>query len=371
MAKTLKDHNYNSIDATIIADSKNEYGQRLTTFVLTFPRHILAEFNTHRMISRNSASSRAIPFDRMVENIRTNPFIPIKWMKDHSGMQGTEYFEDESYKETIADKTKVTLNSLQNIQDKGALKATDVFDDIWLDAMIRASNRAKSLNESGVTKQFCNRLLEPFKWHTALASATEWENFFALRAEDGAEIHIQELAYKMLEKYNESEPQQLQGGEWHIPFGSEFDSDRLEELQTLFWRAGDEEMNISIEDLKVRIATARCARVSYENFEGGDDYQKDIDLHDRLAKYGHWSPFEHPASSMSKDSLLANRKTYFVKNLTERIQKEVDREISDVFELDGGYAVTEYSWSGNFRGFFQYRKMFEGENRNDPRVQEK
>jgi thymidylate synthase ThyX len=81
------------IHAKIIADSQNEFGNRLTTFIITFPRFILAELNTHRMFSRNSASSRAIPFKKMVESVQKNPFIPIAWQKDHSGMQGTEYIE--------------------------------------------------------------------------------------------------------------------------------------------------------------------------------------------------------------------------------------------------------------------------------------
>ena len=43
------------------------------------PRIILAEFNTHRLFSRNSASSRAIPFKKMVQSVLENPFIPIAW----------------------------------------------------------------------------------------------------------------------------------------------------------------------------------------------------------------------------------------------------------------------------------------------------
>ena len=78
--------------AEIIADSKNKIGNRITTFVVTFPRIILAEFNTHRMLSKNSASSRAIPFQKMLKSVKENPFIPLKWMKDHLGMQGNEFF---------------------------------------------------------------------------------------------------------------------------------------------------------------------------------------------------------------------------------------------------------------------------------------
>ena len=84
------------IEAKIIADSINQQGDRITTYLLTFPRFILAELNTHRMFSRNSASSRAIPFEKMVKMVQEDPFIPIAWQKDHKGMQGTEYFTNEN-----------------------------------------------------------------------------------------------------------------------------------------------------------------------------------------------------------------------------------------------------------------------------------
>jgi len=53
----------------------------LITFELIMPRIILAEFNTHRAFSRNSASSRAIPAKKMIESVATDPFIPVAWMK--------------------------------------------------------------------------------------------------------------------------------------------------------------------------------------------------------------------------------------------------------------------------------------------------
>src|SRR5690625_2556739 len=108
------------ISAEIIADSLNEFGQRLTTFVLTFPRFILAELNTHRMFSKNSASSRAIPFKKMVEMVEKDPFIPMAWQKDHRGMQGTEY---------ITDSDEISVRETQ-----------------WLTAKNRAVRYAKLLN---------------------------------------------------------------------------------------------------------------------------------------------------------------------------------------------------------------------------------
>jgi len=156
------------ISAKIIADSKNFQGDRLTTMIVTFPRIILSEFNTHRMFSRNSASSRAIPFDKMVKSVKENPFIPIAWQKDHKGMQGSEYFTDG-------------VDTNANISN-------------WLEGRDRAVATAFWLNEREVTKQLCNRLLEPFMWHTVICTFTEVENFFSLRCP------VYEIDDEMLEK---------------------------------------------------------------------------------------------------------------------------------------------------------------------------
>ena len=308
------------IKAEIIADSLTERGERLTSFVVTVPRIVLAEFNTHRMLSRNSASSRAIPFDTMVEKVMAEPFLPIKWQKDHKGMQGTEYFESEMEIE---------------YRDKEWLKARDA-----------AVKSAKTLNKAQeVTKQFCNRLLEPFLYHTIIVTASEWQNFFALRAHEAAEIHIQDLAFKMLEEYNKSTPKLLKEGEWHIPFGDTFDEDRLGEIvtRTAYELGGKNIFDRALK--KIKIATARCARVSYLNYEGGDDYEKDIKLHDRLSSMGHWSPFEHCARAMSKAETEMNRIVIQGKNDTDNL-----------------------GWSGNLKGFIQYRKLFDQENKKDNRV---
>jgi len=299
------------ISAKIIADSKNSKGQRITSFLLVFPRIVLAEFNTHRAISRNSASSRAIPFDKMLEKVMTSPFMPIAWQKDHKGMQGNDYIED--------------IDELKGIQIE------------WLKARDAAVAQAKILNKDcNVTKQVVNRLLEPFMYHTVIATATDWENFFALRAHEAAEIHIQSLAFKMLSEYNASEPRLLKDWEWHIPFGENMKDMKIHNLL----REGEfkeyveldkgipqSEYAQAFQKVKMKIATARCARVSYENYEGGDDYEKDVILHDRLSKMGHWSPFEHCAQA----------------------------------DPHGGR-------SGNFEGFVQYRKKFAGENKSDERV---
>lgn len=302
------------ISAKIICDSKNEHGNRLTTFVLTFPRIVLSEFNTHRAISRNSASSRAIPFKKMLELVKTNPFIPLRWMKEHTGMQGSEYFSGI---------------------DETTMKSA------WLNARDKAVTQAEFMSNWGLTKQLCNRLLEPFMYHTVIATGTEWSNFFALRADEPAEIHIQDLAYKMLDAYNESTPKELKSGEWHIPFGDTFDHDKLIERSFKLLSANtgwtkpptNEEMFQHCQEMMIRIATARCARISYNNFEGKDDYDEDFKLYSRLKQGGHMSPFEHCAQALS---------------------------YSDKHEVE--------VLTGNFQGFIQHRKMIVGENKIDPRI---
>ncbi len=350
----------NKISAKIIADSVNSFGNRITTFELVFPRFILAELNTHRLFSRNSASSRAIPFKKMVEAVKTNPFIPIAWQKDHRGMQGTKYFE-------------YGKDALGNCVD------------IWLRARDNAVIEAEKLNEYGVTKQLCNRLLEPFMYHKVLLTATEFENFFNLRCpqypslyvkdkyykswkdflssiEDTqtyihaaqyndlqklqnnkgqSEIHMMTLAEAMWDAYNESTPKKLKAGEYHIPYGDDID------LKKLFLEPIEGLKNLCdfvIENsfpAKIKIATARCARVSYQTL--GDnpkiDYEADIKLHDSLLSSGHYSPFEHCAQAMDDKEYA----TFFK-----------GERYSGNHKLDKGFG-----WCNNFKGFIPYRYFIE------------
>lgn len=367
------------ISAKVIADSRNDFGNRITTMIVTFPRIILAEFNTHRMFSRNSASSRAIPFNKMVKSIEENPFIPIAWQKEHTGMQGTEYITDEEAINNLRNQwINASLGTAKRASDlhKGAYKIEVAKDE--------KGNTMRGLElveipDTSVTKQLCNRLLEPFMWHTVIVTATEWENFFALRCpqyvpserwkmkpsyrsrkdfiKDGliagidqdhfnrsseldwlqinkgqAEIHMMALAEAMWDAYNESTPKELKAGEWHIPFGDRVPASNTDET----W---------SIEKL-IKIATARCARVSYTvvGEEGKpDNYENDIKLHDRLLSSGHWSPFEHCARAMSQEEFHLYR------------NGKLDMDIL----VDKGLSA---GWCGNFRGFIQYRKMFANEN---------
>ena len=380
MENTQENH-YNLISAEILADSLNQFGERVTTFKLVFPRIILAEFNTHRMFNRNSASSRAIPFKKMVKMVQEQPFIPIAWQKHHSGMQGNEYHTGEGNVGDINYKARAERN--------------------WLRARDFAVEQAKHLYEDSlVTKQLCNRLLEPFMYHTVLVTATEWENFFELRCpkyhkpyetiyyrskkdllnslpdvdakiikkestnidwlqrnKGAAEIHIMDLAEKMWDVYNESKPKQLKVGEWHIPFG-EFNTPQKEN-NYIDWEAKYIHNKITkeknrlpfVEELvqesiktRVKIATARCARISYETLGNNPEinYEKDIKLHDDLLAMKHMSPFEHCARAMTEEEYIGYK----------RGDSEYGHSIYPIQDK-------KYGWSRNLKGFKQYREIIE------------
>ncbi len=258
-------------------ESINPNGNRLTTFVLTYPRFIHQEVLTHRALSRNASSSRAIPISTMLKNVFKSPAEPVSWGANNKGMQSN----------------KELSNSRRCIARAA-----------WVLASYFAIFFAWLLSKIGVHKQLANRLLEPWAHMTTIVSATEWENFFNLRCHPAAQPEFQELAYKMLAAYRESVPQQLEFGQWHLPFSANIKHDLTDQQ-------------------RCKITVARCARVSYLNFEGEIDHQKDFDLHDRLLKEGHMSPFEHVAVAAPWSSHPGS----------------------------------------NFRGWHQYRKMIPGENR--------
>jgi thymidylate synthase ThyX len=264
--------------ARILADSISSAGARLTTVEVTFPRMVLAEFNTHRQFSRNSASSRAIPFDKQLERIMNDPFVPIYWGANQPGMQADGEIDKAAQKEAVA---------------------------MWLAARDAAVEQAKALNELGVHKQLVNRLLEPFMWHTVLVTATEWSNFYALRANPDAQPEIRRAAELMMEAYKASKPEELSEGEWHLPL--------IQDDEHEWAKANVEEA--------IKVSIGRCARVSYLTHDGVRDHAKDVELYERLTTGGHMSPLEHVATPLAD----------------------------------------AHEWSGNFQGWKQFRKTVPNE----------
>lgn len=257
--------------AKVICDSVNPNGDRLTTFVLTYHRMIHSEFMTHRMLSKNSSSSRAIPVEKMIAKVIDDNVFPLEFGKNQKGMTAKESVDDQA----IAASMK-----------------------IWQKARLDAIEHAWALHKQGVHKQVVNRLLEPFSTITVICSGTEYQNFFNQRCHPDAQPEIQALAIAMREAYEQSEPMLIRPNEgipWHIPF--------LKQEDWELWH----ENELTYQDL-IKISVGRCARVSYLNHDGDRSIKDDIKLHDRLltSKPPHFSPFEHIAEAMPSGDRYAN-----------------------------------------------------------------
>ena len=281
------------ISAKIIADSISPQGVRLTTFEIEYPRFILAELNTHRMLSKNTASSRAIPVSSMLEMVRDDPAHPFFWAKNQPGMQAKEEVED------------------WDAFGQGQYQ--------WYGAANDAAIRAETMMKQGYHKAITNRLLEPFQWCKTVITGTEWNNFFYLRNHEAAQPEFQILARKMYEARENSRPVLLYPGEWHLPYFSHG-----------YWGSGCH--NEALEDAR-KISVSCCAQVSYRKQD--DSLEKANKIFDML-NIGdennpcHASPTEHQATPM-KDCTWPLYAT------------ACDRK--------GDY------WSGNLKGWAQYRQM--------------
>lgn len=252
-----------NITAKVIQDSLNPHGIRLTTMVLNFPRFILAEFNTHRSFSRNAASSRAVPTERLIEKVVRTPAMPVHWGKNQKGMQAAQELDHES-------------------QER--------MREMWLQTRDLMVEQVHAMLQLEPHKQIINRLLEPWLTVQVVVTATDWENFYQLRDHKDAQPEIQALARAMRKAHSESTPRSLEAGEWHIPFL--FEQENGLDLAT-----------------KLKVSTARCARTSYFYHDGEySSFEQDLKLHDRLvaSEPRHSSPAEHQAEALNSQGYVRN-----------------------------------------------------------------
>lgn len=282
-----------TISAKVVADSIAN-NIRLTTMELTYHRFIHSEFMTHRMFSRNAASSRAIPVEKMLKQVEESPAMPIHWGRNQPGMQAREEVKDgEACIET------------------------------WLECAWDAIDSGMALNDLGLHKQIVNRVLEPFQYIKVIVTATEWDNFFKLRNHPDAQPEMMVLAEHMEKAMLESNPTLLEPNEWHMPY-----------VDAMSFGGGLEKA--------IKCSVARCARVSYLNHDNSSpDIVKDIALYDRLLEAGHMSPFEHIATPMK------------VPNDWECIPSKGWSGRTGVTHID----MNGNAWSGNFRGWIQHRQL--------------
>lgn len=267
--------------AKVIADSVSPAGHRLTTLEVVMHRFVLAEFNTHRVFSRNSASSRAIPFRKQVERVMNHPAVPVRFPAEQRGMQGGE-----------------ELGDLER----------DRAEHMWYRARGAAVENAQVLADLGVHKSVVNRLLEPFMWHTVIVTATDWDGFWHQRCSPEAQPEIMVAAEAMMEAYDDSSPRSLGYDEWHMPY---IDDEDFAAAESYVENQGGDYGRVA--KVLKQVSAARCARVSYLTHDGQRSIEKDIELFDRLVRRDdgddspvHWSPLEHVATPARSIPPLGN-----------------------------------------------------------------
>ncbi len=298
-------------EAKLLADSRGPSGHRITTMQLTLPRIMLAELNTHRTLSRNSASSRAIPIETMLEKVNADPFVPFYWGKKQKGMQADEELND---------------------------KEKEVAEVFWREGLTKAVDTVNKMNGIGIHKQLTNRLLEPFLFHTVIVTGTEWENAFNLRRDRAAQPEIRKGFDMLWDVYENSQPRDLDYGEWHLPLVFNNDMARLIE-------DGYKPIELA------KISCGRCGRISYLTHDGVRDPKADVAMVDtRFVPLGHMSPLEHAARPMTPDELAL-----FARAATKVVN--VDGDYRLVADPEGQPSY----FCGNVQGFVQYRKLIPGE----------
>ena len=291
------------ISAKIIKDSYNEtHEARITTFELVYPRFVHGELMTHRVFSRNAASSRAIPIDKVIELVETTPAMPVHWGANQAGMQA-----------------KAEVSDIERAKK------------VWLAARDSAVVYAKSLRDVGLHKQIVNRVLEPFQLMKTIVTATDYNNWFWLRDHEDAQPEIAELAAVMAVAYDASTPEYISYGEWHVPYVKTYRDSRTKILHYL----DENEQYITAEEARM-ISASCCAQVSYRKNDGS--LEKASAVFDRLINSVpvHASPVEHVATPIQMEFLATD---YF--------------DTFGVTHID----TEDNPYSGNLRGWIQFRQL--------------
>ncbi len=305
------------ITAKIIADSVSSVsGDRITTFEIEYHRYIHGEMMTHRMFSRNAASSRAIPVKNMLELVRNSPAIPIHWGKNQAGMQAKEECD-------------APLGFDQELSN--GWKSTNYLtkDVAWKAGADNAAMLADKFSEAGYHKQIINRLVEPFQMIKVVVTATSFDNFFWLRFHEDAQPEIAELARCMLVAYKRSIPRELEPGMWHVPY-----------YEDGHWGC----MSGDTLDTALKISASCCAQVSYRKSD--NSLEKAETVWERLvaSQPVHASPTEHQATPMK----YATEHDTFIYDCGTDPEPDVGTTHAD---MQGNY------WSNNFKGWIQHRAL--------------
>lgn len=311
--------------AKVICHSRAPNGEELITLELEFHRFILSQLNTHRMLSKNVQSSRAIPISKMIEQVRHSPAMPLHWGKNQKGM--------------VAEKE---CNNFVYIHSVGGQYEGDYENEsAWQVAAKVAAQIAESFEYAGYSKEIVNRLLEPWMKTKGIFTGTRraWEAFFKLRCHPDAQAEIRVLAERIRDGISGSVPDNLQYGDYHlpyIPFWIKEADFRGEVYEQLFHPIGSN-LDFYTTDEAIKISCSCAAQVSYRRLD--DSLDKALKVYDMLnlpidGRYPddppHYSPTEHIAKIMCEEEMI-----------------------------DAGLSPAEVGGNFNSRTFWQYRKALE------------
>lgn len=285
-----------AVDVKIIADSVSPAGKRITTFQLRYQRFFHSELMTHRMFSRNASSSRAIPVAKIIKQVWSDPAMPTYWGSNKAGMQAGDQLT--GWRRKLA-------------------------EAVWVGTGRVACTASWAMMKAGMHKQIANRMLEPWQYISVVVTATEWDNFFALRDHKDAQPEFRDLAHAMKVAMDASTPTRVEVGEWHLPYVSQ---NEIELAKTLGYA----------EDLP-KFSAARCARVSYNKHDGTKPTPaEDLELYNQLMTrpytdkrgntYGdgdpiHASPVEHQATPACPEWQSGNFRGWV------QLRKEIENKI--------------------------------------------
>lgn len=290
--------------ARVVAYSvSEETGEKIVTFELEYPRLVHSELMTHRLFSRNAASSRAIPVAKTIEMVRENPARPVRFGANQSGMQdkGVDRVVDEVV-----------------IDDGMQYAHFSSIQEVWNDLAEVVCGYAEGISNAGFHKQVVNRILEPFQYiKTVLTFTGEGANFFGLRNHPDADPTIEELAQSMKEAMELAPIKYLKAGDWHMPYYKD----------GAFIKCRDRGLQKAL-----KISASCTAQVSYRKLD--DSLEKAENVYARLveSKPVHASPTEHQATPLKKGI-----------GFRSKFVTHIDRQGN--------------SWSGNFRNWGQHRQI--------------
>lgn len=233
---------------------------QIVTFMLRYWRAFHGELLTHRVFSRCSGSSRAIPTKKIIAEVWNDPAGPTMWGVNKPGMQS--HAELQGWRLWTA-------------------KA------LWKAASRTACVFAWALNKVGLHKQYANRGLEAYQYIRVMVTTTDkgLAGFRALRDHHAAMPEFGHMAKDMGAAFDASTPVLLKDGDWHLPLIT------------------PEERKVMPMKMQLKVSAARNARTSYHRHDGKPaTSHEDMKLHDSLVadEPKHASPTEHQVMFTAK-----------------------------------------------------------------------